>query len=199
MSSVESAQAVVVLTFDAEGDAGHVPEILETLRTEGVKAGFAVTGLWAEQYPDLVQAIAAEGHSLYNHSYDHPSFTGRHGSGAALSREERVAQLQRTEEIVMSLTGQSTRPYFRPPYGDFDNSVLCDIYTAGYSHLLLWDADTAGFKGTSVDEIVATALASARPGAIYVMHTISGSNDAAALPRIIQGLRSMGYQFAVLQ
>jgi len=199
VSRADTAQPVVVLTFDAEGDAGHAPEILETLRTEGVKAGFAVTGLWAEQYPDLVRAIAADGHSLYNHSYDHPSFTGRYGGGATLSREERVAQLQRTEETVMSLTGQSTRPYFRPPYGDFDNSVLCDIYAAGYPYLLLWNADMAGFKGTSIDQIVATALASAHPGTIYVMHTNSHSNDALALPRIIQGLRSMGYQFATLQ
>lgn len=195
----DTATPVVLLTFDAEGDAGYVTQILATLRAEGVRAGFAVTGLWAEQYPNLLRAIAAEGHSLYNHSYDHPSFTGRSGRGAALSREERITQLERTEEIVVGLTGQSTKPYFRPPYGHYDNSVLCDIYAAGYAYLLLWNVDMEGFRGTPVDQMVATALANASPGAIYVMHTNSSSNDAEALPQIIQGLRSMGYGFATLQ
>jgi peptidoglycan/xylan/chitin deacetylase (PgdA/CDA1 family) len=189
---------LVALTFDTGSDAGYTTQILQTLRDEKIKASFAVTGQWARRYPELLQAIAADGHLLMNHSQDHPSFTGFSTGTGPLSREERISQLQQAEEAIRALTGVSTKPYFRPPYGDVDGSVLCDAYAAGYGYVVMWSVDTAGWNHATAQQILQTVLAGARPGAIYIMHVGSESADGLALPQVIQGLRAKGYQFGTV-
>jgi peptidoglycan/xylan/chitin deacetylase (PgdA/CDA1 family) len=194
----DQGRRAVALTFDAGADRGYAAEILATLAQEGVTAAFGITGAWAEENPDLVSAMTAAGHLLINHSYDHPSFTGFSTGLAPLSREERIDQLQYTDAIIRSITGASTRPFFRPPFGDLDQSVLCDAYAAGYTYAVQWTVDSGGWAGASAVEIVQTVLSRARPGAIIIMHVGSQSQDAAALPEVITGLRAAGYDFATL-
>ncbi len=62
----------------------------------------------------------------------------------------------------------------------------------------MWSVDTRGWDRATADEIVQRSLERAEPGAIYVMHVGSQSQDAAALPRIIAGLRDLGYGFATV-
>jgi peptidoglycan/xylan/chitin deacetylase (PgdA/CDA1 family) len=193
-----STRQMVALTFDAGSDAGYTSQILQTLSDAGVKASFSLTGEWSEAHPDLVKAIAAGGHLLMNHSYDHPSFTGLSTGAGPLSTQQRIDELDRADAVIRSITGQTTKPYFRPPYADFDGSVLCDIYADGYYYLVMWTVDTMGWNGASADEIVQTSLSRAKPGAIYIMHVGSQSQDAAALPRVIDGLRAQGYSFGTV-
>lgn len=194
----DPSRPLVALTFDTGSDDGYTLQILETLRNEKIKASFAITGHWARRYPDLLRAIAADGHLLMNHSEDHPSFTGLSTGAGPLTREERISQLEQAEEAIKALTGVSAKPYFRPPYGDVDGSVLCDAYAAGYGYVIMWSVDTAGWNHATAEQILQTVLAGARPGAIYIMHVGSESADAAALPQMIQGLRAEGYQFGTV-
>jgi len=193
-----STRQMVALTFDAGSDAGYTAQILQTLSDAGIKASFSLTGEWAEAHPDLVKAIAAGGHLIMNHSYDHPSFTGLSTGAGPLSTQQRFDELDRADAAIRSITGQTTKPYFRPPYADFDGSVLCDIYADGYNYLVMWSTDTLGWNGASADQIVQRSLAGAKPGAIYIMHVGSQSEDAAALPRVIDGLRAQGYSFGTV-
>lgn len=193
-----STRQMVALTFDAGSDAGYTSQILQTLSDAGVKASFSLTGEWSEAHPDLVQAMAAGGHLLMNHSYDHPSFTGLSTGEGPLSTQQRIDELDRADAVIRSITGQTTKPYFRPPYADFDGSVLCDVYADGYYYLVMWTVDTMGWNGATADEIVQTSLSRAKPGAIYIMHVGSQSQDAVALPRVIDGLRAQGYSFGTI-
>lgn len=189
------ARRAVALTFDAGADRGYAEYILDVLKEQGVRATFGMTGVWAERNPDLVQRMAAEGHRLMNHSYDHSSFTGRSTGRRPLTTEERWAQLDRTEQVIVELTGQSTRPLFRAPYGDTDASVLRDIAARGYAYNVLWTVDSRGWMHYSAGAIVERCLRLAEPGAIYVMHVGGESLDALALPAVIAGLRAAGYEF----
>jgi peptidoglycan/xylan/chitin deacetylase (PgdA/CDA1 family) len=193
-----AADRTVALTFDAGSDAGYTAQVLDTLRANGITAAFGMTGRWAEQNPDLLRRIVREGQQLINHSYDHPSFTGRSTNTAPLSREQRWSQLDRTEAVVRDLAGASTLPYFRPPYGDFDDSVNADVGARGYSYNIMWTVDSRGWQGISADEIVARCLSLAEPGAIYIFHVGSASQDGPALQRVIDGLRAAGYSFVPL-
>ena len=193
-----STRQMIALTFDAGSDAGYTTQILQMLSDEGVKASFSLTGEWSQAHPDLVQAIAAGGHLILNHSYDHPSFTGLSTGAGPLSTQQRIDELDRADTVIRSITGKTTKPYFRPPYADFDGSVLCNIYADGYYYLVMWTVDTMGWNGASADEIVQTSLSRAKPGAIYIMHVGSQSQDAAALPRVIDGLRAQGYSFGTI-
>jgi peptidoglycan/xylan/chitin deacetylase (PgdA/CDA1 family) len=194
----DATRRVVALTFDAGSDAGHTASILAELRREGVRASFSVTGLWAEQHPDLLNAIAADGHLLMNHTYDHASFTGLSTGEAPLTAAQRGLELSRTETTVYHLAGRTTRPYFRPPYGDLDAGVQQDAADDGYGVIVMWTVDSLGWRGATADAIVERCLDQTEPGAIFVMHVGSESADGDALPRVIEGLRAAGYSFATI-
>ncbi|MGH9226077.1 MAG: polysaccharide deacetylase family protein [Acidimicrobiales bacterium] len=189
---------MVALTFDAGSDTGFAAQILDTLAAERVTASFGLTGRWAEQNQALVTRIASDGHQLINHTWDHRSFTGVSAKPAVTSPAERRDQLDRTEAILHRLTGQTTRPWFRPPYGDFDASVHADVGAAGYRYNVLWTVDSLGWQGLSAGAIAARCLRGAQPGAIYLFHVGAASQDAAALPAIISALRADGYSFGTV-
>lgn len=189
----DPSRKVVALSFDAGADVGFTAQILDTLKANGVVASFGMTGRWTEENPELMRRIVEEGHHLINHSYDHPSFTGYSTGKPPLTQAERWQQLDSTENIIMNLTGASTKPYFRPPFGDYDDSVNADLYARGYTYNVLWTVDSRGWQGISASEITQRCLSLAEPGAIYVFHVGSASQDAAALQDIIDGLRALGY------
>jgi peptidoglycan/xylan/chitin deacetylase (PgdA/CDA1 family) len=187
--SIEGS-AAVFLTFDAGADRGYAAEILDILDAENVRASFGLTGAWAEANPDLVRRIADAGHTIMNHSYDHPSFTGASSTYVVLTATERQAQLARTELALADIAEARGVPYFRPPFGDYDQSVLADAGAAGYRFSILWTIDSGGWRGLSAEEIVDRAL-TASGGDIVIMH-VGSAGDYEALPEIIRGLRSRG-------
>jgi peptidoglycan/xylan/chitin deacetylase (PgdA/CDA1 family) len=188
----ETSEPLIALTFDAGSDRGYTGQILDTLANTGIKATFGMTGTWAEQNPDLIQRIHTEGHQLINHSWDHPHFP-------QISSAERIEQLERTEAIIRSLTGETMHPYFRPPFGEYDASVLADLAANGYTTMVMWTVDTLGWNGYSAAQITQRVIDGAAPGAIMLMHVGSQSQDAAALPGMIQQLRDRGYGFATAE
>lgn len=195
---VQTAGRVALLTFDAGSDRGNAPRILDILAANGIVAGWGMTGQWAERNPDLIRRIANEGHYFINHSYGHPSFTGLSTGEPALTRDQRWAELDRTEQIVRDLSGRSTLPYFRPPYGDYDASVNADVGARGYRFNIMWTVDSGGWAGLSAADIIQRCLGQSAPGAIYVFHVGAASQDADALQAIIDGLRAQGFGFEAL-
>jgi peptidoglycan-N-acetylglucosamine deacetylase len=189
---------MVALTFDAGADRGNAAAILDTLRANGVKASFGMTGRWAEQNPDLVARMAAEGHQLINHTYDHASFTGYSPGTPPLTATERQREIERAETIIQSVAGVPAQPYFRPPYGDYDAAMLAQLGQLGYAYSVMWTVDSLGWNGYSAARIVTRCVAGAAPGAILLFHVGSDSQDAAALPAIIQQLRAAGYTFGTV-
>jgi peptidoglycan/xylan/chitin deacetylase (PgdA/CDA1 family) len=184
-------EPIMVLTFDAGSDRGFAAEILDTLAAKGVKASFGMTGGWAEDNPDLIQRIVDEGHDLINHSWSHPDFT-------TISSAERAEELESVNALVEQQVGVSLKPYFRPPYGAYNQAVLDDLLVNGYTVNVMWSVDTLGWNGLSAAEINQRVFDGAEPGAIILMHVGAASQDAAALPVMIDTLRSMGYSFATV-
>jgi peptidoglycan/xylan/chitin deacetylase (PgdA/CDA1 family) len=197
-TTIPTTQKVVALTFDAGANGDAVPSILRTLRETGTPATFFLTGRFVESFPTFSAQIAAA-HPVGNHSYDHPEFTGL--TDAAIR-----TQLTTTERLISNVTGRTTEPWFRFPYGDRDARTIALVNGEGYGSIR-WSVDTLGWQGTSggrtVDEVVARVLDTATPGHIVLMHvgshpTDGSMLDADALPRIISGLRDRGYRFVTL-
>lgn len=193
-----SNRARIAFTFDAGSDAGYTAMILDTLATNGIHASFGMTGKFAETYPDLVRRMVNEGHTLINHTWDHKSFTGSSTNTAPLTREERWDELNRTESIIKQLTGASTLPYFRPPYGDYDGSVNEDVGALGYRYNVMWALDSRGWMGIPAAQIVQRCVDNAQNGAIYIFHVGSASQDGPALQGCIDGLEGLGYSIGDL-
>ena len=189
---------MVALTFDAGADAGFTAQILDVLERSAVLATFGITGRWAEANADLVRRIDSAGHLLMNHTYEHRSFTGVSARPAVLSDADRRADVERADEIIRALTGRSTRPWFRPPYGDYDASVNAVVGALGYRYNVHWTVDSLGWQGLSPAAITGRCLDRTVPGAILLFHVGAASQDAAALPGIIAGLRQRGYELGTV-
>jgi peptidoglycan/xylan/chitin deacetylase (PgdA/CDA1 family) len=188
---VPTSELVVALTFDAGSDRGFAAEILDTLAAHGSKASFGMTGKWAESNPDLLRRMVEEGHALINHTYDHPHME-------TLGTEQRLWQLVRAEEIINGVTGVTTKPYFRPPYGSYNNQVLIDVASAGYRYSVMWTVDCLGWKGLPPADVAARCENALQPGAILLMHVGAASTDYAALEDIIAAIDQGGYRYATI-
>jgi peptidoglycan/xylan/chitin deacetylase (PgdA/CDA1 family) len=191
-------QRWIALTFDAGSDAGNTAPILDLLTARHVRASFSFTGDFVRANPALVRRTARLGHVIVNHTDTHRSFTGVSTHTPALSSAERVAELQRGDAAISAVTGASTKPWFRPPYGDIDAATPTDAARAGFHSVLLWTVDSLGWQGLAPAAVVARCLRGAAPGAILLLHVGSQSTDAAALPAIISGLRARGYELVTV-
>lgn len=199
IEAFDTGRKVVALTFDGGASGDAVESILATLKADGVPATFFVTGDFARAYPHHVTAIAAAGHPVGNHSDSHPYFT-------QTTNEEIRAELAAAESAISALTGATTAPLFRFPFGDREDLDIRVVNAAGYIPVR-WTVDTLGWKGTS--EGVTTALIRQRildrlrPGQIVLMHVGAHPDDhstldADALPGVIEDLRARGYSFTTV-
>lgn len=195
-----TTQPLVALTFDAGASDAGVSTILSTLRSRGVPASFFVTGQFARDYPSSVRAIAAAGYPVGNHSDTHPEFS-------TLTNEQIRLELARAEAAIWPLTGKTSMPYFRFPYGDRTALDITVVNSFGYVPFR-WTVDSLGWQGTSggmtASSVCSRVLNAARNGQIALMHV--GANpddgttlDADALPCIIDGLQARGYGFVTLE
>lgn len=164
-------------------------------------ATFGMTGIYAEQNPDIVQRMVAEGHQLMNHTWDHPSLTGENTGMAPLTPEQIDAQLWDTENVVGTITGgYIMRPYFRPPYGDYDATSLGYLYQDGFPVTVWWTCDSHGWAGWSAQEIIDYCTTNLAEDEIILMHVgAEAANDLAALPGMIQSFRDQGYAFVTVE
>jgi polysaccharide deacetylase family protein (PEP-CTERM system associated) len=98
-------------TWDSRGNAleRQTAAIFELLDELGAKATFFVLGLTAERYPDLVRAIAAAGHDLACHGYEHRRVPTQ-------SRDEFKADVERCAELVEWLSGKRPVGYRAPAF-----------------------------------------------------------------------------------
>ena len=181
----------VALTFEAGGDPEPARAMLATLEQADVRATFFLDGRWAERNGELVRAIAAAGHELGNHGYDHPDWT-------ALDDTAVVEDIRATERVVAGLTGESVRPWARPPFGAIDARVLTVLRRLGYRAFYRDAVDGAHWPGeTTPASIRARSLQAASGGGAVVMHTDRPETEAA-LPAVLATLREHGREIVPL-
>lgn len=180
----------VALTFDAGSGADATPAILDALAAAGVKATFFITGQFAESFPDMVRRMAADGHEFGNHSYTHPRFTD-------ISEADIRSQIVRTEAKVVELTGISTVPYFRFPYGARNARAVRQVNDLGYMSVF-WTVDTLDWMpDETCEQIRSRVMSNVCPGAIVLMHCNS-PQEGQVLDSIIEDLKASGYEVMTL-
>ena len=151
-----------------------------------------MTGSGAEKHPQVIKDAVSEGHDIGNHSYNHPDFT-------EISTTSMLSQLSRTETIIKNLTGESTKPYFRAPFGSTNAQVLQTVGNAGYTHTFHWTIDTLDWTGNSATTIYNRVMNNLQPGAIVLMHTGAGATGTVeALKKLIPAIKNKGYRFVTL-
>lgn len=181
----------VALTFDDGPDERGTPQVLDLLAETGVTATFFVLGSMVLRHPAVLDRLAAEGHEVAVHSWDHRNHL-RH-SPPAVHR-----QLARTVGLVEQRTG--TRPrFFRPPYGAVTGGALASARALGLQPVLwtAWGRDwEERATATSISSLVSRQL---RGGGTLLLHDSdctsapnSWHSTVAALPAILRGCADQG-------
>ncbi len=175
----------VNISFDVEGDPNLLYQILDILDEHKVRTTFFLQGEWVSWYPEAVQKIAERGHELGNHSWTHQNFS-------QLPAEEVTTELMDTENLIVKLTGQSTRPFFRPPYGSRSDVSIQTAYELGWTNIIWTYGAEDWVEGATAETVHDNVFGNAAPGALYYMHT-SRRIDVDALGPILQSFQDEGY------
>ena len=187
VTSVETSDSVVALTFDDGPVAPYTDSILDLLRDERVKATFFVIGSSVARHPDLARRMVGEGHELGNHSYSHDRMV--------LMSQPRIRREVENTDSLIRAAGGTGRIAFRPPYGK--RLVALPWYLARTGRTtVLWtlEPDTWFRDRKSMADHVARNV---RPGSIIILHVEIPSRveERAALRQIIADLKARGYRF----
>lgn len=178
---------VVALTFDDGPHPTYTPEILDILQAKDAPATFCTIGTMVQAHQELAKRIVDEGHQLCNHTLNHVE---------GLENEPRdtvVAQMDGGRDALIEATGEAPA-FYRPPGGSL-GPVIYEEAAAHDEAVLYWAVDPRDWKKPTADELVLNVISQLEPGAIILLHDGGGTRDAtvAALPRIIDEIRSHGY------
>ena len=193
VTSIETSEKVVALTFDDGPSKGKTEEVLKILRENDIKATFYLVGKDIAKNPGQARLIVTEGHEVGNHSYTHERMIFKSPS---FVKEE----IERTSHEIRNI-GYSKEISFRPPYG---RKLFTLPYYLSKNNILTvtWDVepDSALDIEASSDELVNYALEHTKPGSIILMHVMFDSRKRSmeSIPGIIQGLKSRGYRFVTV-
>lgn len=182
----------IIFTFDGGSGINSADEILEALKDHGVKGTFFVTGKFASDNPDLIKRIDSEGHEIFNHTYTHADLT-------TVPAEKIRDELGRAEVEIKTLTGKSTKPYFRPPYGARNLEVRKVAADEGYQSIY-WTVDALDWKEDEgwTDAATRTRIMNnLKPGTIYMMH-IGDNITGRILDDIFTEIESKGFKIVSL-
>ena len=176
--------------FDVEGSPAYLGELLDVLDRRGVKTTMFILGSWAESYPDWIRAFNERGHEFANHTYTH-------GNLREMDAETIKDELERTEAVVQRLTGQTSKPWFRPPFGSRSELSIQTAYENGYT-TVIWSGSSEDWRQDTTEDIMCkTLLDGAYPGGILYSHT-GRVEIPAVVDRFIGEMQSQGYTFVPL-
>lgn len=161
---------LVTFTFDDGPSPETAPTLLRLLDEHRIRAAFFFIGEYlvgrdrrAVESREWAHRIAAAGHYIGNHTFDHRRLT-------ALSHAAALAEIDDAAAAIEQATGQ--RPWlFRPPYGALDpwlEGALRDRHL----ELLLWNIDVDDIRRRDPDETARCIedQLSLKEGGIVLLH-----------------------------
>lgn len=123
--AVDTEEKKIAISFDATWGTEHTVAILDILDKYKIKSTFFLVNIWLEDNPAMAREISNRGHEIGLHSVSHPKFT-------TLSTDDMRKELSGNAAKIKEVTGQNA-VLFRPPYGDYNNSVIQTCQDLGYT------------------------------------------------------------------
>ncbi len=181
----------VALTFDDGPDPESTPQFAALLAARGVRGTFFLLGSMVARAPALAADLAAAGHEIGVHGWEHRYLPARGPRG---SRDD----LRRATELIARVTGTSPT-LFRPPYGVLSGPALLTARELGLRPLL-WGAWGREWTPASTPESVFQTLAGDLAGGVTVLLHDSGCTSPpgswqaglGALPLLLDACEQRG-------
>ena len=187
----------IALTFDDGPYPPYTDRLLDVLKAKRVHATFFLVAEQAQQYPELVRRMTAEGHTVGLHAFRHRDFL-------KLTEEEKRKDLEQGKNLLRDITGKDP-VYWRPPHGFRDFSVM---ETAAAQNLTVvnWSVIPRDWTGIDSQEIYRRVMDKAEDGAIVLLHDgdspgYKASRQATvdAVAPLIDSLQEKGYHLVSLE
>lgn len=102
-----SSSRMSLMSHQSYGPTVGVPRILSILKRQGIRATFFTPGYTAERYPEVVRAVAEDGHEIAHHSYLHENTVG-------MSARDEAAMLDRGLKALWNVAGVKPAGYRAP-------------------------------------------------------------------------------------
>ena len=178
----------VALTFDDGPDPVTTTALLDLLREERISAGFFCIGKQVAAHPQITARIAAEGHVIGNHTYNHFWWT------ALMFRPGLTREILQTQDAIKQATG-SVPVYMRPPVGMTNPHYPAVLHRAGLT-MIGWDVRSMDTRW-GLRDVIDHVLTKVRDGSIILLHDGSISRDGLLeiVNALIAGLRQRGFTF----
>jgi peptidoglycan-N-acetylglucosamine deacetylase len=180
----------IVLTFDDGPLPPYTNRVLDTLAAECVKATFFMVGRMVRGYPAVVRRVYNEGHTIANHSQNHPLTFHK------MALDQAAQEIEGGHASLLSALGdpKTISPFFRIPGLLRQNSV--EQYLAAHDYMT-WSVDFLAddWRHIKHSEITRRAISriEARGRGILLLHDIQPAT-ALALPDILKELKARGYK-----
>lgn len=184
---IHTNDPVVFFTFDDWGTDASVNKLLYVFRKHGVKGNFFVLTHNVQNNPNLLRAIAMEGHDICSHSNSHkPMAIRKDGSSKQYptqSPEEMLLDGKECYAKLLSITGDidyKGKPvltkYYRAPTLAISKQGVKALFTNGYEYIVAGVASTEDYSAPDLKTML-NRLTDAiykngkvRKGSALVMH-----------------------------
>lgn len=186
---------VIYLTFDEGSMDTYLPDIVEVLNKNDVKATFFLCRSYIKNNPNLIKDMLIFGHSIGNHTATHPSMP----SLATKEKfDEYLNELRATEKTFKDITGKDMDKIYREPRGEYSLRSLSIIKDLGYK-TYFWSAAYQDWDNKiSKEQALKSMLDRIHNGAIYLLHPTSKGNYLA-LDEFIKTVKKEGYTFELVK
>lgn len=176
----------IYITFDLGYEAGYTESILDTLKSNNVKATFFITAHYLNTNTDLVKQMIEEGHIVGNHTVNHKVLPD-------ISEKELEKEIMDLHTKLYEKTGYEMK-YIRPPKGEYSEFVLKKCNELGYKTVMWsfayddWDENKQNRTEYGKEKI----LSNLHNGEIMLLHGTSKDN-MEILDECIKEIKNEGY------
>lgn len=205
---------VLFLTFDDWSSDKPINQILYILKKYNIKASFYIRTNYMENNPNILRAIAMEGHDIGSHSDEHLPFADSeqimteegilHSTYFSLSEEtilERKKDLKISFDKLKKVVGDikidgkpALTKIFRPPTLAISKGGMEAIFDMGFEYIVSGDLSTHDYEiddseylaDTLINGIIRASqtVDEVHNGSIYIMHLNDKSSDFALKPNV---------------
>jgi peptidoglycan/xylan/chitin deacetylase (PgdA/CDA1 family) len=186
----------LALTYDDGPNDAATLQLLEVLGRHEVKATFFVLGRFVAEKPRIVRAVAESGHTIGNHSWDHPRFI-------FASNGEVVSQVERTQTAIFDACGV-VPTLCRPPYGGRRPGTFHTLRQLGLEPVM-WRVTCYDWRNVTGEQVFAHAQRQIKGGDIILLHDGDQARMGAdrqhlieATGRLITHYKAEGYEFVTV-
>lgn len=179
----------VVLTFDDGPLPSHTVTVLKALRHHCTKATFFPVGKLAIGYPEVLREVAADGHTIANHTWWHKNLSSKkHNFDYAKDEIEKGAS------AVKAALGKAGAPFFRYPYLKDTPESLKYLGSRNFA-IFSTDIDSFDFKRGDPKKVVkrVMGLLKKKGKGIILFHD-ANPYTARAMPDVLDALKKDGYK-----